>query len=93
MKVHLTSGSLLLFALAVVLWIGLTLFESALVGISLMAERVITFLGLVLPAGMGAALGIASLVRGNGNTWLAVTGVVLNSLFALFQLIVLAFAG
>jgi hypothetical protein len=93
MKLTLTAGSLLLFVLSLVLWVTLTLFESALVGISLTAERVVTFLCLVLPAGLGAALGVMSLVRRVGHTWLAVTGVVLNSLFALFHLMILAFAG
>jgi hypothetical protein len=93
MKLNLRSGSLLLFGLSVVLWIVLTLFESALVGISLMTERVITFLALVLPAALGAALGMLSLVRRDRRIWLAVAGVMLNGLFALFHLLILAFAG
>jgi len=93
MKLNLRSGSLLLFGLSVVLWIVLTLFESALVGMSLTTEKVITFLSLVLPAALGAGLGAVSLVRRDGRMWLAVAGVTLNGLFALFHLLILAFAG
>lgn len=93
MKLSFVNGSLLLFGLSVVLWILLTLFESALVGISLMLERGITFLMLVLPAALGVVLGMISLLRRDGRAGWAVAGVVLNGLFALFHLMILAFAG
>jgi len=93
MKLNLASGSLLLFALSVILWVLLTLFESALVGMSLTTERVISFLLLVLPAGSGVVLGIMSLTRRDRSAWPAVAGVLLNGLFAAFHLMILTFAG
>ena len=93
MRLHLAGVSLILFGLSTVLWIALTLFESALVGISPATERVITLLLLVFPAGLGLVLGLLSLRRREGHTWLAVGGVVLNAVFAFFQLMILAFAG
>ncbi|RPJ25604.1 MAG: hypothetical protein EHM33_14035 [Chloroflexi bacterium] len=74
MKLGLISKSLLLFGLSVFLWVVLTLFESALVGMSLTTERVVTFLCLVLPAGLGSVLGWTSLVRKDGRAWRAVAG-------------------
>jgi len=93
MKLGLISKSLLLFGLSVFLWVVLTLFESALVGMSLTTERVVTFLCLVLPAGLGSVLGWTSLVRKDGRAWLAVAGIMLNTLFAIFHLVVILFAG
>ncbi len=93
MKLSLAGSSLLLLGLSIVLLVALTLFESALVGLSLGAERLVTFLGLVLPAGIGAVLGVLSLVRKEERAGLAVTGMVLNTLFALFHLTILLFAG
>jgi hypothetical protein len=93
MKLSLAAGSLALFGLAVVLLIILTLFESALVGMSLESERILSLLGLVLPAILGAALGVLSLTRKEGRAGLAITGIALNTLFALFHLMVILFAG
>ena len=93
MKLGLAGGSLLLFGLSVVLLIVLTLFESAVAGMSIAAERMITFLLLVLPPGVGAVLGAVSLRRKEGRAWLAGTGIVLNTLFVLFHLMILLFAG
>ena len=93
MQHNLAGTSLLLFGLSILLLIMLTLFEAALLGISAAAERLITFLLLVLPAGSGALLGVLSLRRKEGRTWLAVTGILLNALFALFHLMILLYAG
>ena len=93
MKLSLISGSLLLFGLSVVLWVMLTLFESALAGMSLGAERLVTLLGLVLPAGVGTVLGVMSLARKEGRMWLAAIGLALNTLFAIFHLMIVLFAG
>jgi hypothetical protein len=93
MKLGLISKSLFLFGLSVFLWVVLTLFESALVGMSLTTERVVTFLSLVLPAGLGSVLGWTSLVRKDGRAWLAVVGIMLNTLFAIFHSMVILFAG
>jgi len=89
----LSQVSLFLFGASVILLVTLTLFEYALVGISPEAERVITLLLLVLPAGTGAVLGGMSLLRKDGRKWLAIIGTVLNALFALFHLMILAIAG
>ena len=93
MKLNLAGRSLFLFGLSIVLLIAFTLFESALAGMSLGMERLITFLLLVLPAGVGSVLGVMSLLRKEGRVWLGVTGVVLNSLFAFFHLMIVLFAG
>jgi len=85
--------SLILFLLSVLLLGAVTLFESALAGMSTGMERFLTFLLLVLPAGTGSVLGAMSLVRREGRAWLAATLVVLNALFALFHLMILLFAG
>ena len=47
----------------------------------------------VLPAGIGALIGVMSLVYREGKTGLAITGIVLNALFALFHLMIVLFAG
>ena len=93
MKGNLARASLFLLGLSILLLVVLTAFESALTGMPLVTERLLTFLLLVLPAGVGVGLGVLSLARGEGRMWLAVTGVVLNTLFALFHLTILLFAG
>jgi hypothetical protein len=93
MKLDLAGKSLLLFGLSVVFLIALTLLESALAGVSLTVERAITFFLLVLPPAIGTAFGVLSLIRREGRTWLAVTGAVLNALFALFHSAIVLFAG
>jgi len=89
----LIGVSLILFLLSILLLGAVTLFESALTGMSTGAERLLTVLLLVLPAGTGAMLAAMSLVRWEGRTWLAVTLMVLNALFALFHLLIVLFAG
>jgi len=93
MKPGFAGGSLLLFALSVLLLMAWTAFESVLSGMSTGAERFITFLMLVLPAAAGAVLGIRSLMRREGRAGMAITGIVLNTLFALFHLALVLFAG
>jgi hypothetical protein len=93
MKRNLAGMSLLLFGISVLLLIGLTLSEAELLGMSARAERLMTFGLLVLPAGIGAGLGVMSLMRREGRTWLAAAGILLNTLFALFHLMVILFAG
>jgi hypothetical protein len=44
------------------------------------AERLLTFLFLVLPAGTGCVLAAMSLARRQGRAWLAITLVTLNGL-------------
>jgi hypothetical protein len=93
MKLSLAVGSLILFGLAVILLIMLTLFESALLGMSPEAERITSLLGLILPAAIGVVLGVMSLARREGRTGLAILGIVLNTFFALFHLMIILFAG
>lgn len=90
---NLAGTSWLLFGLSVIIWLALTIFESALAGTSFAAQRVITFLLLVLPAGKGTILGLLSLLRKEGRRWLAVISILLNALFALFHLLIILFAG
>lgn len=89
----LAVASLVLFGISVILLALLTLFESVLVGISPDAERLITFLFLVWPAGLGAILGVMSLVHQEGRIWLAIAGIILNTFFAIFHLMIVLFAG
>ena len=91
MKLRRTAW--LLFGLSIVLLLALTLFESALVGMSLRAQRLVTLLLLVLPSAAGSVVGMMSLIRKERRPWLAVAAVVLNGLFALFHLMVVLFAG
>jgi hypothetical protein len=93
MKRSLAGISLILFGLSVIFLVAWTLFESALPGMSTMTERIITFSLLVLPAGIGAVLGVMSLTYKEGRMWLAITGILLNTLFAFFHLLIVFFAG
>jgi hypothetical protein len=93
MNRRLAGNSLLLFGVSILFLAALTVFESALAGISPGAERLLTLLFLVLPAGAGSVLGLVSLVRKQGPVWMAAAGVVLNGLFALFHLAIVFFAG
>ncbi len=93
MKPRLAGISLLLFGLSVILWLSMTVFESALAGMSPGAERVLILLFLIVPPGIGAAFGVMSLRRKEGGAWLAATGILLNSLFALFHTMIILFAG
>jgi hypothetical protein len=60
---------------------------------STLAERIVTFALLVLPAGLGAVLGVMSLMRREGQNGLAITGILLNTPFAVFHLLIVLFAG
>lgn len=93
MKRSLASVSLILFGLSVVFLILWTVFESAFLGMSTLAERIVTFVLLVLPAGIGALLGAMSLIHREGQKWMAIAGIALNTLFALFHLLLVLFAG
>ena len=85
--------SLTLFLLSVVSLGGITLFETAMLGLSLGIERLLTFLLLVLPSGIGAVLAALSLKRRERSAWLGSALLALNALFALFHLMVVLFAG
>ncbi len=93
MKLSLGAKSIALFVLSVLFLLLLTVFESSLAGLSLTAERAISALLLVLPAVIGIVFGIRSITRKEPRTWVAILGVVLNVLFALFFIFLLSFAG
>ena len=93
MRAGFAAGSLVLLGLSVLFLVTFTMFESILVGIPSATERVLTFLLLVLPAAAGAILGVLSLVRREGRTALASLGIVSNTQFALFHLVLVLFAG
>jgi hypothetical protein len=79
-SMKLTGISLILLLLSVLLSGAVTLFESALAPLSTGAERLLTFLLLVLPAGTGCVLAVMSLTRRQGRAWLAITLVTPNGL-------------
>jgi hypothetical protein len=93
MQLSLSAKSLSLFLLSVLFLVLLTLFETSLAGLSLTAERLLSVLLLVLPAGIGAAFGILSLIRREPKPWIAILGTLINALFALFHIFVISFAG
>jgi len=93
MKLSLGAKSIALFALSVLLLVLLTVFEASLSGLSLTLERGISALLLVLPGVIGTVLGILSIIRKEPKLWMAILGVLLNTLFALFFIFLLSFAG
>jgi hypothetical protein len=93
MKLSLGVKSLALLLLSTLFLVLLTLFESSLTGLSLTAERTISLLLLVLPAMMGIVFGILSIVRKESRRWVGILGILLNTLFAVFHLFLLSFAG
>jgi len=93
MKLSLGAKSIALFVLSVLFLLLLTLFESSLSGMSLTAEKVISALLLVVPGVIGTVFGVLSILRKEDRRWMAILGVLLNALFALFQIFVISFAG
>jgi len=93
MNLSLGVRSILLFVLSVVFLVLLTLFETALVVLTIPTERMISLLLFVLPGLVGVVYGILGIVRKESRVWVAYLGVALNALFALFQLLVISFAG
>jgi hypothetical protein len=93
MKRSLAARSMLLFGLCILILVVTTLAESALGVMSFTLQRIVTFIGFVLPAGFGCYWGVMSFVRKEGHPWLAGTGVLLNGLFAAFHLMIIFFAG
>lgn len=93
MKLSLGAKSIALFVLSVLFLLLLTVFESSLAGLSLTAERAISVLLLVLPAVIGVVFGILSIMRKEPRPWVAILGILLNTLFALFFVFLLSFAG
>ena len=93
MNLSLGAKAIALFGLSVLFLVLLTLFESLLSGTSLTAEKAISALLLVLPGVIGVAFGILSIIRKESRLWMAILGILLNALFALFHIFVISFAG
>ena len=93
MSLNFGMRSIVSFAASVLFLVLLTLFEPSLINISLRTERMISFLLLVLPGVIGIVFGVLGIVRKESKRWIAYMGILLNSLFALFHLFVLSFAG
>ena len=93
MNLSLGAKAIALFGLTVLFLVLLTLFESLLSGTSLTAEKAISALLLVLPGVIGVAFGILSIIRKESRLWMAILGILLNVLFALFHIFVISFAG
>jgi len=93
MNIGLGAKSLALFAVSVLFLILITLFEASLSGMSLPAEKLLSALILVVPAVIGIVLGVLAINLKEPNRWMAILGILLNALFALFQIFVISFAG
>ncbi|MEP7136448.1 MAG: hypothetical protein ABI904_16080 [Chloroflexota bacterium] len=93
MELNLGVKSIICFVFSVLLLVLITLFDALLSGLSTVTERVISLLLLVLPGIVGVAYGILSIIRKELRTWVAILGIFLNALFALFHLFVISFAG
>ena len=92
-KMALASLSVVLFLVSLAMLLLLTLFESAFLGMPTAVERIVSGLLLVLPAVIGVVLGVLSLYRKEPKPWIAIAGILLNAIFAIFNLLVLSFAG
>ena len=92
-KTTLASLSVVLFLVSLAMLLLLTLFESAFLGMPTAVERIVSGLLLVLPAVIGVVLGVLSLYRKEPKPWIAIAGILLNAIFAIFNLLVLSFAG
>lgn len=93
MRLNLSGKSLLLFCISIVFLILFTLFESVLAGVSITVEQITIFLFLVLPATVGVVFGVMSLIRKEGRALWVLIITLLNTLFALFYVAVIIFAG
>ncbi len=93
MKLSLAVSSLLLFGISTLFLVLLTLFESSLQGLSVTTERLISVFLLIVPSVVGVVVGALSLQRKEMKRVMAIAGITLNVLFALFFTFVLSFAG
>ncbi len=93
MKPNLASTSILLFLISLAMVWVMTLLESFLSGLTTGMERFVSVLILVVPAAAGVVFGVLSLRRNEPKPWIAIAGILLNGAFAIFNILVLAFAG
>jgi len=85
--------SIAFFVLSMIFLLLLTLFESALADLSIGMQRILSAFFLVIPGVIGVLFGISSLLRKDDRHWIAVTGILFNTLFALFHVFLLTIAG
>ena len=90
---HSGTKSISLFLFSVFALLLLTLFETVLAGLATSTERIIGVFLLVIPGLIGIVFGALGIFKNESRKWLAVTGVILNGLFAAFMTFVLLFAG
>jgi len=93
MNISLGAKSLALFVVCVLFLILITLFESSLSGMSLTAEKILSAFLLVLPGVLGIVFGALGIICKEASRWMSILGILLNALFALFQIFVISFAG
>jgi len=93
MKLTLGAKSLILFGISILFLALITVFESFLLGFSNTAERILSLALLVAPGIVGVVIGVLGVLRKELRLWMACLGILLNGLFALFQLLVISFAG
>jgi len=93
MKSSYTIRSLVVLIVSIVILIILTVADPVLAGTSIATQRLITFVGLILIPLSGSVLAILGLVRRDGRTWIASICLIGNTLFALFHLALVFFAG
>ena len=93
MKLTYAVRSLLMLLVSITFLIILTLADRALAGTSIGNQRLITVSVLVLAPLFGSVLAVLGLIRKDGKAWLAVISLIANSLFALFHLALVLFAG
>ena len=86
------SYGLLLIALIFAILIGVIL-DAAIAPLSLTLQRCLVVATLILPSALGAVLGFLALRQRDTRWLLALVSVILNGLFALFYLALLAIAG
>jgi hypothetical protein len=87
------TKSIILFVFSVISLLLLTFFESSLSGLTASVERLISLLLLVLPGLAGVVFGVLGVVKKEPRKWIAISGVLINGLFAAFMTFVLSFAG
>lgn len=93
MKLTYAVRSLLILIVSIAFLIILTLADRALAGTSIGMQRLITVILLVLAPLFGSMLAVLGLIRKDGKAWLAVICLIANTLFALFHLALVFFAG
>jgi len=93
MKLTFGAKSLFLFGISILFLILITVFEYLLSGFSNTAERILSLVLLVGPGFVGVVIGVLGVLRKEPRLWMAYLGILLNGLYALFQLLVISFAG